>query len=200
MCHSSLLSGEYGKRPDSAAPADVRGQGGLPDYGSPDRIFNALASAYTRNRHAQIDPAEMLDISLQFNNNRFFEAICGCYNAGRNLAAYERNHYFPNNGFQADGALRSIRPENDPYQSDKAGPVYHLFGIGVVTFGVGHQLAELGAVIQQYLANTNTADRFKHDEVGRWAVRFFYQIRREKDWWFDKEELLNDTVSRMLFY
>jgi hypothetical protein len=200
MCQSSLVSGEYGKKPAIDAPWQHRGEGGLPNYGSPDRLFNSLAATHDRNVHAQIDPAEMLDMALLLNNNRFFEAICGCYNAGRNLAAYERDNCFASNGFSADTALANIRPPGDPWQKDKAGPVYHLFGIGVVTFGVGHDLAEIGSYIQQFAGDTNNKDQFKHGQVGKWAVSLFYQLRRENDWWFDQQERALDTLSKILTY
>ncbi len=200
MADTSVASGEYGKRPDSDPPMMHRGEGGLPNYGQPDAIAARMAAAYRNNHNVLYDPGDLLALGLDLNENKFFKAICGVYNACRNYAAIERGLTdFPDVPV-AEKALANIRPPGDPYYSDKAGPVYHFFGIGVVSMGVGSDLARIGTGLQQFAPNTNRVDRFKHHELGVMAVSLFYRLRRENDPVFNALEGVQGAVQPWRYF
>lgn len=172
LYRDAIRTGEFGARPDSAAPWQRRDEPGLHRYGHGRVIIDRMARAYLGNNHVRYDLADLLTLGLSLSVERLWMALCSCYNAARDIAAYERGNGGPN-GRWAREALANIRPENDPYASDRGGPVYHFFGIGVFMMGAGPTSTAVAAGMQQYVPNTNRADTFKHHDVGEWAVSFW---------------------------
>lgn len=168
----AIRTGEFGARPDSMAPWHRQGDPGLHRYGHGRVIIDRMAAAYLSNRHVRYDLADLLVLGLALSGDRLWMALCSCYNAARDIAAYERGNAGPN-GRWAREALALIRPANDPYSMDRGGPVYHFFGIGVFMMGAGPTATGVAAGMQQWVPNTNRADRFKHHELGDWAVSFW---------------------------
>ncbi|MEZ4294317.1 MAG: hypothetical protein R3B70_05025 [Polyangiaceae bacterium] len=172
LYRDAIRTGEFGARPDSLAPWHRQNDPGLHRYGHGRVIIDRMAAAYLRNNHVRYDLADLLVMGLALSQDRLWMALCSCYNATRDIAAQERGNGGPN-GRWAREALALIRPSNDPYSTDRGGPAYHFFGIGVFMMGAGPTVTSVAAGMQQWVPGTNNADRFKHHELGNWAVSFW---------------------------
>ena len=96
---------------------------------------------------ARLDPADIYKKSLELNQGDAFNANLTAHNLMKDVTASERGAGSPEirqRDSQIENRLINLREPNDPNRSEKMGPWYHFFGLGVA--GAAANGASLGVV------------------------------------------------------
>lgn len=100
-----------------------------------------------RPDNAQLDPADIYKKSLELNQGDAFNANLTAHNLMKDVTASERgagSAEIRERDSQIENRLINLREPNDPHRSEKMGPWYHFFGMGVA--GAAAHGASFGAI------------------------------------------------------